>query len=115
MIWNKILNKHSELGSRTNKWKAIYAVHVYADDINIALIVKSSEDLQRMLDTSHLWGKHWRILIQISLFGEQDPKKNFEFTVGSNTCRLEFVDNYYLSNYVPCLYKLVICQKMQKI
>ena len=90
--------------------------HVYADDINIALIVMSSEDLQRKLDTSHFWGKHWRILIQISLFGEQDPKKNnFEFTVGSNRCRLEFVDKYYRSNYVPCLYKLVICQKMQKI
>lgn len=67
--------------------------HVYADDINIALIdlVMSSEDLQRMLDTSYLWGKHWRILIQIYPFSENKiQKKNVEFTVGSNTCRLEF-------------------------
>ena len=34
---------------------------LYADDI--ALIGKSPEDLQCMLDTLHLWCKRWRVLI----------------------------------------------------
>lgn len=69
---------------------------LYADDI--ALIAKSTEDLQCMLNKLHEWSRRWRVLINTNKSKCMHFRKsraratNFEFTIGSN--KLETVDNY---------------------
>lgn len=69
---------------------------LYADDI--ALIAKSTEDLQCMLNKLHEWCRRWRVLINTNKSKCMHFRKsraratNFEFTIGSN--KLETVYNY---------------------
>lgn len=69
---------------------------LYAD--GIALIAKSTEDLQCMLNKVHEWCRRWRVLINTNkskcMHFRQSRARvtNFEFTIVSN--KLETVDNY---------------------
>ena len=69
---------------------------LYADDI--ALVVKSAEYLQCMLNKLHQWCKRWRVLINtnkskcVHFRKPRTKETNFEFTVGKH--KLEKVENY---------------------
>ena len=79
---------------------------LYADAI--AVIGRSPDDLQCMLDTLNLQCKHWRVIIStdkakcIHFWTTRSKLSNFEFTVGSN------------SIYVSYLHIKVISQKCRK-
>ena len=72
------------------------SILLYADDI--ALIAKSPEDLQSMLDKLHSWCRRWRVLINtnkskcVHFNKTRSRAANFEFTIGLN--KLETVENY---------------------
>ena len=95
--------KQSEFGKRNNI--PLYML-LHADAI--AVIGRSPDDLQCMLDTLNLQCKRWRVLIStdkakcIHFWRTRSKLSNFEFTVGSN------------SIYVSCLHIKVISQKCRK-
>ena len=64
----------------------------------IAMMAKTEEDLQTMLDTLYSWCKRWRVLINVEnskcmLFRKRRKQRStFEFKVGNDL--LETVDRY---------------------
>ncbi|VDI60354.1 Hypothetical predicted protein [Mytilus galloprovincialis] len=85
---NDLVQEINDLNLGVDLLETKLSLLLYADDI--ALVAKSAEDLQCMLNTLHQWCKRWRVLINtdkskcIHFRKPRTKETNFEFTIGKN-------------------------------
>ncbi|XP_048743557.2 uncharacterized protein LOC125656974 [Ostrea edulis] len=93
---NDLVHEINSLDVGVNIADEKLSVLLYEDDI--ALIAKTPEELQCMLQKLHNWCRRWRVLINTEKSKCMHFRKTrtkgtaFEFTIGTNT--LEIVDSY---------------------